>query len=714
MIDEKEISYPQPMLVDVDYQQFDEDFEPLIDLEHGVLEHCQAFLEKLEHALLDAKMVQVPELITTHLCCYLGTVTTVYTANKAKQLEPAIIDLLEQHADFAFSKFNQYPINSSVATHHEKQTNLSQLREDSPGSIVAQTIRLGRIIIDMMERLGDNPKRPLRNSEQKQEELLCPEKEFFAFLIPLVNQHHHKWQEILDGKSINHAINQLTVQIAWLIGYFSHLSKQAPDSGHYLEYGLPCITLYREFTDEFLQAMHAKGQMLTSMQVDDEDEPNIDPKIESLLQEIQALSSKTHADLPPAITPFQKETAIVQAGIEKLLIELMTEGMATKVILMSVFYFWFTLDAPLQGINQEGLDDCTPFEEMDNIIQLVKSTTDSLPDPDLSPALKELNSKMQLLKSNLPDPESLDEVSKDIVSHHSNKVNTAIHTLTSDYLNQDIHPEVIANVLFSQWLRLSVFFGVSEKKWQKMDYYFTDIITTARDYLRTAFNSSNQAVEQEREKIDNNQIPDELLPPNVTMYRSIIREEMTVRYAFFHHKHGSLGQIYFKPMPDGKMFMHCEVAGSEGAPMTEKRKKLLMHLTELMPSQIDRLYGKGDGEPPAIMHSRANMIESKMMVCLTCNAPVALLIFAADTPTPSEGNAAAELEDYACLMHQKIADCDLPTWVIGDSDEIEDDIGCAWTLKIWPEREETKPIRSDEINRQLNILQTTHCKNIKA
>ena len=47
MNDEKEKPYPQPMLIDVDYQQFDEDFEPLIDLEHGVLEHCQDFLGKL-------------------------------------------------------------------------------------------------------------------------------------------------------------------------------------------------------------------------------------------------------------------------------------------------------------------------------------------------------------------------------------------------------------------------------------------------------------------------------------------------------------------------------------------------------------------------------------------------------------------------------------------------------------------------------------------
>lgn len=485
MIDKKEIPYPQPMLPNVDYQTFDEDLGPLVGLEHGVLEHCQNFLKKLERVLLDAKMIQVPELIVAHLCCYLGAITTVYMADKAKELESDIIELIKQHAEFAFSQFNQYPVNSSVDTQREKQNNLAQLRVDSPGSIVPQTVRLGRFVMDIMERLGSNRRQTLKYSQQKQEELFCPQNEFFSFLIPLINEQHHEWQETLDGKSINYAINQLAIQIAWLIGYFSHLDNQPPDSGRYLEYGLPCILLYREHTDELLQAMRAKGQVLTSMQADSEDAPGVDPEIASLLHEIHTLSSKTHADLPPAITQFQKETAIVQAGIEKQLIELMLEGMTVKVVLMSVFYFWFTLDAPLRVKDPAVFDDYSPFDEMGNIIDLVKTTARALPEPKLSSELKLLNAKMQALKANLPDPASLDEVDQATVAHQSNKVNTAIHTLTSDYLKQDYHPEVIANVLFSQWMRLSVFYGVSETDWQKMDYYLVEILAAVRDYIPT-------------------------------------------------------------------------------------------------------------------------------------------------------------------------------------------------------------------------------------
>jgi hypothetical protein len=214
-------------------------------------------------------------------------------------------------------------------------------------------------------------------------------------------------------------------------------------------------------------------------------ELHTDHEAESLLHAIHDLSSKTHAAAPPAFTQFQKETAIVQAALEKILIELMADGMAIKVVLMSVFYFWFMLDAPLRVDDPEIFDDYSPFEEMGNIIALVKLTTDSLPAPKFSYEIKLLNEKMQSLRPYLPDPQSLDFVSPDTVRHHSTKVNTAIHTLTSDYLMQGYHPESISNSLFSQWLRLSVFYGVSESDWQKMDFYFVEILNAVRKYIPT-------------------------------------------------------------------------------------------------------------------------------------------------------------------------------------------------------------------------------------
>ena len=472
MTEEKNIPYPQPMLSNVDYDDLDIGFFTLTELEYDTMRNCRNFLEKLEQVLLSAKLVQTPEMIVAYLCCYLGATTTIYSHDR--NLEPQINNILQQHAELSLSKFNAYLCNSDANT---RSSILDKLRNDAPGSIVVQTARLGRIIMNIMKNLSIH--RP--NFLEKQKEVICPQNEFFAFLIPLVDEQHKKWQEDLDELSINYAINQLAIQIGWLVGYFSYLDKQS-NTNTYLEYGLPCIPLYMDYTSQLLQAMLAKGQILRSLSTKHEE--TID-KTFLLLNEIQELSKKIEVETSQAntVTQFQKDTAIVKSGLEEIVIDLIAAKMEIKIIYVSLFYFWFTLDAPLRGIPTEYIKD--PFEELENIISLIRKTLLGLPEPELSADLKILNSKMQSLRSNLPNPRDLDNVPQELVEKQSIRVNRAIHTLTSDYLKQDYHPEIVANVLFSQWLRLSVFYGVSEKEWQKMDHYFVEILGAVRNYIPT-------------------------------------------------------------------------------------------------------------------------------------------------------------------------------------------------------------------------------------
>lgn len=229
------------MLSGVDYDKLDIGGFSLSDLEHEIMQNCTEFLKKLERALLTAKIAQPPEMIIVHLCCYLGATTTIYNCNKSRRLDQDITNLLRQHAELSLSKFNYYLANSNANT---QSLLLSRLNDETPSSILIQTLRLSRIIMDMMTNLVNNR----GNILKRQEDLICPHDEFFAFLIPLVNEQHKKWREDLDSISINYAINQLTIQIGWLTGYFSYLNKKT-NTNSYLEYCLPCIPLYMDHTD---------------------------------------------------------------------------------------------------------------------------------------------------------------------------------------------------------------------------------------------------------------------------------------------------------------------------------------------------------------------------------------------------------------------------------------------------------------------------------
>lgn len=479
MIDEKEISYPQPMLPNVDYIKFQKNFSfSLVDLEHGIMEDCSDFLQKLKSALIEEHLIQVPELLVAHLCAYLGTAATVHTVHQAEELEPIVIDLIKHQAHAAYQHFKQYPINNTIESIDQKKKNLENLRNTTPGSIIVQTMRLKRVMMDILDELVENRQSYFKSHQPpEQTELMCSEEMLIKIMLLTSSIKCAEWRKQLRGLSDHYVINQLAIQIGWLIGYFSHLNNQEPDETQYFEYGLPVFSLYRKYIFKYMESYAtAKFEQEAS------EEPS---EAEMLLGEIRVLSEKTHAQLRPPFNDFQKQISIVQAGIEKLLIALIIEGMAIKVILMSVFYFWFTLDAPLRVEDPTVFDEYSPFDEMGNIIDLVKSTVCALPEPKLSSELKLLNAKMQAFKSNLPDPASHDEVDQDTVAYQSNKVNMAIHTLTSDYLKQDYHVEVIANVLFSQWMHLSVFYGVSESDWQKMDYYLVEILTAVRNYIPT-------------------------------------------------------------------------------------------------------------------------------------------------------------------------------------------------------------------------------------
>lgn len=84
---------------------------------------------------------------------------------------------------------------------------------------------------------------------------------------------------------------------------------------------------------------------------------------------------------------------ITQAGIEKTIVELVMQKYSVKVILMSLFYFWFILEAPLHTDNPQLTDNEDAFSHMGVIIDLIKNTVASLPEPTFTPEIKALNEK---------------------------------------------------------------------------------------------------------------------------------------------------------------------------------------------------------------------------------------------------------------------------------------------------------------------------------
>jgi hypothetical protein len=438
------------------------------------MKSCSHFLEELKWVLIEEKLLQIPQILCGYLCAYLGTVTTVHTVKKAGALVPSLLKLIQHQAKASLNAFAQHPINHSVKSTDKKKSHLDQLRKITPGSIVVQTMRLGREIMDMLDEINHQPG---IGSKKKQTTPFCSDESLTKLMLLMGSEQCAQWREELDGLSDHYVLNQLAIQIGWLMGYFTHLQNKPLKESQYFDYGLPLIGMFQEHVYRLMEAFatteHAKENKQSAHLEESE----------SLLSEIRHLSEQTYNQKTPAANAFQKEVLIAHAGIEKTLMELITQGYEIKIILMSLFYFWFTLEAPINGVSKKTLDKTDPFHHMLPVIKLVKSTSHSLPKPELSKEIRALNDSMQQLKKHLTHPEKLDNVPQEIALEQTEAVNKAIHTITCDFLKKEMRIEAITNALFSHWLRFSVFFGVSESEWQKMDYYLVEILKEVRGYL---------------------------------------------------------------------------------------------------------------------------------------------------------------------------------------------------------------------------------------
>ena len=324
----KELSYDTTeMLPTIDYNKLEDNIfgGNLVDLEFQTMNNLCDFVEKLKEIMLKNNMVQIPELIIANLAAYLG-VLTVYCLGleQSETLYPQIIKLLENQANIAIKKFTKYAVRGDkTQTQEDRTANLEKLRNNTPSSIIAQTLRLGRVVFDTLEELSHNHKRNPYKPEKM--EPFCPQDEFFELLLEFIPENVQK--DEIEGPL--YLVNQTIVQLAWLIGYFTHLDDvKTPEN--YLKYATNCIKLYIDYGNKFLtkceidfpittisEEDHIKGDKINLAEIENFlfneildgpklNEPTKQKKKKTLTEMVETAKTLDFPKLPKGIT-FKKE-----------------------------------------------------------------------------------------------------------------------------------------------------------------------------------------------------------------------------------------------------------------------------------------------------------------------------------------------------------------------------------------------------------------------
>lgn len=186
----------------------------------------------------------------------------------------------------------------------------------------------------------------------------------------------------------------------------------------------------------------------------------------------------------------EKHAAIVMAGTDQVITALILEHMPIKTITASLFYFWMTLDAPMQGVQIEKLQEVELPSMLDFVVNIVKSTLDKLSDYSTD-KLEDFGAMIDMLKSNISEDYFEFNLTQDEIRRTTEKINFKIHSNICQYLKDGIHPMIVSNVLFARWLRLSTLTKlVPESYYQKIEYYFTEVIAEVRKNLPQLFQHS--------------------------------------------------------------------------------------------------------------------------------------------------------------------------------------------------------------------------------
>ena len=212
---------------------------------------------------------------------------------------------------------------------------------------------------------------------------------------------------------------------------------------------------------------------------------------ELLIKEATKLSKEIKGAEPCPITKKEKEAAIVMTSIEKVLHNLIMEKIPCKIIVLSLFHFWITLEAPMRGVKNDSSDNLPPYKEgaILEIIEIIVKMLKKLPQYNETKSKKDLGKVINSLKSKMSADE-LDNVNLplDELITKTTRVNEKIYGNICELLKKSFHPVIIANVLFGNWVRLSTIGNnVPEESYQKIEYYFIKIIEEVRKHIPNLF-----------------------------------------------------------------------------------------------------------------------------------------------------------------------------------------------------------------------------------
>jgi hypothetical protein len=205
-----------------------------------------------------------------------------------------------------------------------------------------------------------------------------------------------------------------------------------------------------------------------------------------LLDELKNLHLEIHSTDPAPSNENERQAELTIRSFQQTVNSLIMSDIPIKIIFMSLFYFWFKLEADMQRVSDTKINAKlkNPDVLLKETIALIKSIVDSYEDNLQSSQMQTLGQNIDMLKLLITDDMIDCKLPYDELKEKTEKVNLCIVGVIKGFLDQSYNPEIIANVLFNNWLRFSAFnSSITEKYYQKIEYYFEEVTVALRAHI---------------------------------------------------------------------------------------------------------------------------------------------------------------------------------------------------------------------------------------
>ena len=206
---------------------------------------------------------------------------------------------------------------------------------------------------------------------------------------------------------------------------------------------------------------------------------------EKLLFQIRQLHGRMHQSDAPPQNQGEHQAEFVINSVREAILGLVMEGVTPRTLEISLFYHWLRLTTLRRGMTDEQFSAFSSDmgSVMGPLVKRLQEIEPTLPDTGPSEDMREMGVMIQLIKD-LFAASAAQALSWADIERHADMTNRAAFSLVTEFLDNEINPALVENVLLYFWLRTSTInANVAETFFQKLERHWDEVVKRVNPFM---------------------------------------------------------------------------------------------------------------------------------------------------------------------------------------------------------------------------------------